>query len=204
MTNTFKEKKRTFNDECRLEKIRLILAAHDEKLKKHEQEQKESEEKVKQGLSEYIGDVFVKLQEKEKTNKNFAFWLYLVSILFLIATIVIAIVFFATVKVDSDNLVSLIIYGVVYLFIIVMLISLSKLLFTLAKSFMVESIRCSDRIHAISFGKFFLDAYGTEASREEVIKAFSSWNIDNGSTMFRTQSSDDFDPKLDEIIKILK
>ena len=69
---------------------------------------------------------------------------------------------------------------------------------------MVESIRCSDRIHAISFGKFFLDAYGSEATRQEVIQAFSSWNIDNGSTSFRNQSSEDYDPKIDEIIKLLK
>ena len=187
-----------------IEKIRLILAAHDEKLKMYEQEQKESEEKVKKGLSEYIDDVFVKLQEKEKSNKIYAFSFYLISIFFLIATIIIAIVFFVTVNVDSNNLMPLIVYGVVCLFIIIMLVSLSKLLFTLAKSFMVESIRCSDRIHAISFGKFFLDAYGTEASREEVIKAFSSWNIDNGSTLFRTQSSDDFDPKIAEILKTLR
>ena len=135
-----------------IEKIRLILAAHDEKLKMFEQEQKESEEKVKKGLSEYIDDVFVKLQEKEKSNKIYAFSFYLISIFFLIATIIIAIVFFVTVNVDSNNLMPLIVYGVVCLFIIIMLVSLSKLLFTLAKSFMVESIRCSDRIHAISFG----------------------------------------------------
>lgn len=95
-------------------------------------------------------------------------------------------------------------YGVTCLFIIIILISLSKLLFTLAKSFMVEAIRCSDRIHAISFGKFFLDAYGAEASREEVLKAFSSWNIDNGSTSFRNQSGEDYDPKIADIINILK
>ena len=107
-------------------------------------------------------------------------------------------------KNQYDNMTTLLVYGVSSLFMVVILISLSKLMFTLAKSFMVESIRCSDRIHAISFGKFFLDAYGTEASREEVIKAFSSWNIDNGNTTFRTQSSEDYDPKIAEIIKILK
>lgn len=95
-------------------------------------------------------------------------------------------------------------HGLSSLFMVIILISLSKLMFTLAKSFMVESIRCSDRFHAISFGKFFLDAYGTEASREEVIKAFSSWNIDNNSTTFRTQTGEDYDPKIAEIIKILK
>lgn len=187
-----------------IEKIRLILAAHDEKLKQDEQERKKSEEKVKTGLSKYIDDVFINLKESEKRNKKFAFWLYFISIISLITTIVIVVMFFAREKLYADDIPSVIIYGIVCLFIVIMLISLSKLLFTLAKSFMVEAIRCSDRIHAISFGKFFLDAYGSEASREEVLQAFSSWNIDNGSTSFRNQSGDDYDPKLAEIVNVLK
>ena len=187
-----------------IEKIRLILAAHEEKIKKDEQERKASEEKVKTGLSNYIADVFVNLKESEKRNKRFAFWLYFVSIISLVTTICIAVLFFTKGAQYADNITALIVYGVICLFIVIMLISLSKLLFILAKSFMVEAIRCSDRIHAISFGKFFLDAYGAEATREEVLEAFSSWNIDNGNTSFRNQSSEDYDPKIAEIINILK
>lgn len=69
---------------------------------------------------------------------------------------------------------------------------------------MVEAIRCADRNHAISFGKFFSAAYGTEASREEVIKAFRTCNIDNGSTTYRTQSGEDCDPERSDFLKILK
>lgn len=187
-----------------IEKIRLILAAHEEKIKKDEQERKATDEKVKTGLSKYIDDVFSNLKEHEKTNKIFAFCLYSISVITLITTIFIATQFFTKEAEYTDNITVLVVYGAVYLFIIIILISLSKLLFTLAKSFMVEAIRCSDRIHAISFGKFFLDAYGSEASREEVLKAFSSWNIDNGNTSFRNQSSDDYDPKINELINILK
>ena len=187
-----------------VEKIRLILAAHNEKLQQNEKERKISEEKVKTGLSKYIDDVFVLLKKNEKRNKQYAFWLYMVSILSLLASILIAILFMLNEK-QYENITTLLVYGASSIFMVIILISLSKLMFTLAKSFMVEAIRCSDRIHAISFGKFFLDAYGTEASREEVIKAFSSWNIDNGNTTFRTQSSEDYDPKISEFInKILK
>lgn len=186
-----------------VEQIRLILAAHYEKLQQDKQAQQQSEEKVKTGLSKYIDGVFEKLKENEIRNKHFAFWLYLVSIVSLMLTIIIALFFLVTYKQYSDS-VTLIVQGIVCFFVSIILVSISKLLFTLAKSFMVESIRCSDRIHAISFGKFFLDAYGSEASREEVIKAFGSWNIDNGSTSFRTQSGEDYDPKIAEIIRILK
>ena len=191
-------------EEDAIEKIRLIRAAHDEKIKQSEEEQRKSEEKVKTGLSNYIEDVFINLKKSEKRNQKFAFWLYFVSIISLIATIVIAVIFVVNRDLQTANVEYMIAYGVACLFIIIILISLSKLLFTLAKSFMVEAIRCSDRIHAISFGKFFLDAYGAEASREEVLQAFSSWNIDNGSTSFRNQSGEDYDPKIAEIVSILK
>lgn len=46
-------------EEDAIEKIRLILAAHDEKIKQSEEEQRKSEEKVKTGLSNYIEDVFI-------------------------------------------------------------------------------------------------------------------------------------------------
>ena len=51
-----------------IEKIRLILAAHDEKIKRGEEERRKSEEKVKTGLSKYIEDVFTNLKESEKRN----------------------------------------------------------------------------------------------------------------------------------------
>lgn len=186
-----------------IQKVRILLASHNEKLKKAEEEKKSSQEKVQHGLSEYIESVFVNLKENEKKNRRFAFWLYLVSILFLATTIIIAVVFAKNEIMKTADLTSAVVYAVTCLLIIIVLVSLSKLLFTLAKSFMVESIRCSDRIHAISFGKFFLDAYGSEATRQEVIQAFSSWNIDNGGTSFRNQSTSDYDPKIEDILKVL-
>lgn len=94
-----------------IEKIRLILAAHDEKIKRGEEERRKSEEKVKTGLSKYIEDVFTNLKESEKRNKKFAFWLYLVSIVSLIATIVIAVIFVANRDWQTENIGYMIAYG---------------------------------------------------------------------------------------------
>lgn len=190
-------------EKAAIERVRLILSAHNAKIQSNEIERKKSEEKVKKSLADYIKGVFSNLQDKERKNKHIAFWLYLFSILSLLATIAIAFIFFTTNNISSTELVVLIVYGVVFLLVEIILISLSKLLFTLARSFMAEAIRSSDRIHAISFGKFFLDAYGDQATIEEVLKAFSSWNIDNPNT-FGKQSGEDFDPKLIEILKLWK
>lgn len=191
------------NEKEAIEKIRFILSVHAGQIKQEIQEKKESEIKVKEGLSKYIKDVFVTLKQSEKRNRAFALWLYLISVLSMISVIAV-LVFAVNKQLQGSTIEHLIFVSVVSLLICIMLISLSKLFFTLAKAFMVEAIRCSDRIHAISFGRFFLDAYGAEASREEVLQAFNSWNIDNGGSSFRNQSGEDYDPKIIEIIKSLK
>jgi hypothetical protein len=60
---------------------------------------------------------------------------------------------------------------------------------------MVEALRNADRSHAISFGEFYLQAYGTDTDWAELKEAFQHWNIDSGS-VFADQKTSDFDPKL--------
>jgi hypothetical protein len=84
--------------------------------------------------------------------------------------------------------------------IIGLLGAVTKYSFTLGKSFTVESLKCSDRIHAIRFGKFYLDAFGQDAQWAEVKEAFANWNIDRPSA-FSTTSVDDFDPKVVELLR---
>ena len=73
----------------------------------------------------------------------------------------------------------------------------------LGKSFMVEAIRNGDRIHAISFGKFYIKAYGRVASRQEIREVLSNWNIDSGSS-FHTQDSKEIDPNVYGAVELLK
>jgi hypothetical protein len=73
--------------------------------------------------------------------------------------------------------------------------ALARFAFVLGRSYMVESIRNDDRSHAISFGKFYLDAFGEKADWNDVKEAFQYWNIDIGSS-FSTQTASDIDPHL--------
>ncbi|WP_090808310.1 hypothetical protein [Paenibacillus sp. 276b] len=69
---------------------------------------------------------------------------------------------------------------------------------------MVESLRNADRIHAISFGEFYLKTYGEKADWNEIKEAFQHWNIDKGSS-FITQSTTEYDPKiLKQLTDLLK
>lgn len=81
---------------------------------------------------------------------------------------------------------------------LVLLLALAKYAFGLGKSFMVEALRNADRRHAISFGEFYLKAFGEKASWQEVKDAFQHWNIDSGSYFIR-QDARDFDPKIVEL-----
>jgi hypothetical protein len=74
-----------------------------------------------------------------------------------------------------------------------MLTAVARLAFVLGKSFMVESLRNGDRAHAISFGRFYLQAFGSRADWAEIKEAFQHWNIDSGSS-FSSQSPSDVDP----------
>ncbi|MCG3741768.1 hypothetical protein [Vibrio cincinnatiensis] len=62
---------------------------------------------------------------------------------------------------------------------------------------MNESLKNSDRLHAISFGKFYLQAYGDIVTPDDVKEVFQHWNIDKDSS-FRKLGSDSFDPRIFE------
>lgn len=187
----------------KIDRILLSLSVRDSEIKDEKAKEKASEEKVQTGLSTYLNETMTRLRANESRNKVFAYILYVLSIAPLFAAI--AIVFRNPIVQNeaADTPVTLVIRAITELLIIILFISTSKLMFNLAKSFMVEAIRCSDRIHAISFGKFFLDAYGKDATREEVLKAFSTWNIDDGKTSFRNLSGEDYDPKLEKVLSTI-
>lgn len=67
--------------------------------------------------------------------------------------------------------------------------------FALGKSYISESLKCSDRIHAIAFGKFYLQAYGETATWADLKEVFQHWNIDRTST-FSSLDSAQIDPQI--------
>lgn len=73
--------------------------------------------------------------------------------------------------------------------------ALARFTFVLGKSYMVESLRNDDRSHAISFGEFYLNAFGEKAEWSEIKEAFQYWNIDIGSS-FSSRTAADVDLQL--------
>jgi hypothetical protein len=90
------------------------------------------------------------------------------------------------------------------LIVIGLLIAGSKYSYILGKSFMQESLKSAERIHAISFGEFYLNAYGDKAEWTEMKEVFQHWNITSTSAFSETDPSQ-YDPKiLETIADVLK
>lgn len=171
-----------------------------------ESEQKgkaENKEIFEESLAKYIEKDLSRLQKKEVLNRFLSYGCYIFSLISIAFAIKLSVDRIQNIDLASDWR-NLALSQVTSVFSIILILAMSRLFFVLGKSFMVESIRNSDRIHAISFGEFFLNAYSDVATREEVRDVFGNWNIDNGSS-FITQSPKDYDPQLVEnLIKALE
>lgn len=66
--------------------------------------------------------------------------------------------------------------------------ALSRYAFIISNSFMHESLKSGERLHAIKFGEFYLDAYGADAEWDQLKEAFENWNISGSSAFSRKES----------------
>jgi hypothetical protein len=158
--------------------------------------------KIGLNLDSYIKEVFIKLESNEKRNRHLSYCMYIISFMLLAGSLCFLILR-AIPQINGTNVETIIGISVANTLILTMIFAMARFSFILGKSFMVESIRNGDRIHAISFGKFFINAYGDKASRQEVREVFNEWNIDKGS-VFRLQDVKDIDPNIIGAFEIIK
>ncbi len=169
-------------------------------------QEKQGLEEQKESIVDYVGPTLEYLEEREKKLRVIAnYWniagysALIIGVLGTISLIIIDNIYFQ--KIDWQRTIYLAIKGAI---ILILLLALSKYSFTLAKSYMNESLKIADRIHAIKFGKFYLDFYNNKISSENFKEIFQHWNLSKDSS-FSAISADNFDPKLNELaIKIIE
>lgn len=164
-----------------------------------EEKREERIEKIERSASKYIEETIQGLKKREQylASKaevwNFIGWGSLISgVVASIGLVILGIYIPLTPNATWVEIVFLAFKGLI---IIALLIASSKYAFSLAKSYMSESLKNADRIHAISFGKFFLQAFGENIDIKEVKEVFQHWNISTPSS-FAELDSDKFDPKI--------
>lgn len=159
----------------------------------------EIKEKIEKTAPTYIAETIAELSKREKYQRITSLCWYILGFISLIGGIFVALWFSniaLSVFKDKENWSLTTFYAVKSNFIIVLLIAASKYSFTLAKSYMSESLKIADRIHAISFGKFYLHVFNDQINPDDIKEIFRDWNINNQSNNFSNQSASDYDPKL--------
>ena len=165
---------------------------------------KEQAYKLETSKTEFIKEAEERLNNKEASLKSSAHFWYSVGYIALIVGVFAA--FFLIKESLGGNLetIGIVLLSIKALVGVGLLVASSKYAFTLGKSYMNESLKNSDRLHAISFGKFYLQAYGDVVTPEDVKEVFQHWNIDKDSS-FRELASDSFDPRtFESAIEIAK
>lgn len=170
-----------------------------------EQEKKAKQiEKIETNASKYVEDAMTRLRFRESRNKMIGNVWYSLGFLSLLSGVIFGVLgiteFLSVEKITADvQWTIVVILAIKTAVIIGLLIACSKYSFTLGKSYINEALKNADRSHAISFGKFYLDAYGSKAKWEDLKEAFQYWNINNESS-FSKLDTNQFDPKFVELV----
>ena len=76
-----------------------------------------------------------------------------------------------------------------------------------SNAYMHEALKRTERTHAISFGKLYLEIYGNDVSKEDMKSIFENWNMESQSA-FKEIKQVDFQPqtldKLKEFMRLMK
>lgn len=157
-------------------------------------------EKIQSNSADYIRIAIDSLQKLEKRDRLLSYlWYFLgfASLLVGIGFSLSRLLHNSEVAIHgTENLVLLVLKAVV---VISLLGAFTKYAFALGRSYSSESLKSSDRIHAIRFGDFYLRAFGDKMKWNELKEVFQHWNIDRNSS-FASLDISQFDPKLLESI----
>jgi len=175
--------------------------------KKAARDERESalSKKIEQNAAEYIEEAITLLKNLEKRNRSFGTVWYFVGFAALLVGVVFATFGLASFSaLSNSNWADFAVVTLKSIVVVGLLGACSKYAFTLGRSYIDESLKSADRMHAISFGKFYLRVFGSNASWPEVKEAFQHWNIDRSST-FSNLATSEFDPKMFEsLIELAK
>ncbi|WP_444892535.1 hypothetical protein ACJJIE_17755 [Microbulbifer sp. TRSA001] len=69
--------------------------------------------------------------------------------------------------------------------------------YNIGNAYMHESLKRSDGIHAINFGKLYLEVYGNDVSQSDMKSIFENWNLESDSAFTKVQKTS-FEPKVIE------
>ncbi|MBW5810494.1 hypothetical protein H0I55_00150 [Yersinia kristensenii] len=151
------------------------------------------QKKIDEEIPNYVEDVSGKLEKDDQFFTDMARnW----SIIGVSVTLFAVLAAFCTFTQGTDLLVKnpdSDFIGLLYIFIrgalgIGLLSWLAYVCFSNSRNYTHESIRRKDRQHALSFGRLFLQIYGSSAEKKETIEVFKDWNM-SGDSAFSKENN---------------
>jgi TIR domain len=182
------------------DQINVAIAAFTGRRAAKEEKAAEVAKRIEINAAEYVEEAIEFQRLQESRNCLFGVSWYIIG--FVALLIGMGFAFYGVVRFDASSksdMVNVFILTLKTLVVIGLLGACAKYAFTLGKSYINESLKCADRMHAISFGKFYLRVYGEHATWLELKEVFQNWNIDRSSS-FSSLDASQFDPKLIESV----
>ena len=167
-------------------------------------ESKEFSESIENDGYTYLDNTILELKNQSKTNKIISFICYGLAFVVLCALIIFTFWRFCILTPSEITLEiqKTVVICVEIVVLSALTISLSRFLFMLGKSFMVEAIRSSDRAHAIGLGRLYLKLFKSKFKWEELRDVLQNWNIDTGSAFINLDAKELEAVKLEDIISV--
>lgn len=155
-------------------------------------------EKIQNNAADYIRVAIDSLQKLEGRDRALSYLWYFMGFASLVFGISFALAGLTHASKQTGLATeTLILVSLKTIVVIGLLVACAKYAFSLGKSYSSESLKSSDRIHAIRFGEFYLRAFGDKIKWEELKEVFQHWNIDRNSS-FSSLDTSHFDPKIIE------
>jgi hypothetical protein len=157
-------------------------------------------EKIQDNAADYIRVAIKSLDTLERRDRKLSYSWYFIGFLALILGIAFSIHGLESASQHPDFQYEMLVLIILKAIVVIGLLSAcAKYAFSLGKSYSGESLKSSDRIHAIRFGEFYLRAFGDKTKWEDLKEVFQHWNIDRSSS-FSSLNANQFDPKVFEAI----
>lgn len=157
-----------------------LQAAQIELQKERERYSQQGLENISKTSADYVSEALTVLESREADfHKLSKHWSVFGTLVLAIGALIFAAIAFAQ-KIDPSMAITweyitfVVLKGLV---VVAIAGGLARHAFSLSNYYMQESLKNSDRQHAINFGKFYLQAFGAAANWVQVKDAFEHWNI---------------------------
>lgn len=175
------------------------------KAKREEHELKERAQQLENDASSYIEEAIKSLKGLESRHSQLASRWQISGALALICGVSFAAWTLFGFELQKEiSWATLTYLSIKSLIVVALLGACARYAFVLGRSYANESLKSTDRIHAIMFGKFYIKAFGATTNWSEIKEAFQHWNIDRASS-FASIDVASFDPRLvEQLVEVVR